>query len=511
MKLNFLHSKNKQKIFNFSSKSLFLESQKDKSVLNSKTGMENEDKEEERRIKHIIYNLTSWDRTHIDLSPNTSQLNKSNFGLNSVISFCRKENNIKAIQEIKLIQSFPKGNQTRKLMRLKTKSNVVISNLSISHISDIKDKKQDFYDCNIQLHEQKEPKTEQGKRKNELMEINEIQNVNQLIKNKKKELDKLNLIYGEIINQINHINSDFEGAIYDLSSMMSINPQKNTDSTVKSILTMKCRQNSFNESIQKEIAKLVKEVKILLDDNIKLKSEINETISVFEEELKYLKEIYEKLRQKQIEYYTNILIQGKDTREKGLVWIIIRLFSLKALVDESMFPSFLKNNQIKYLLKIGKLNFQVKKYQKKVKTLKDKLNMIYKLPKMKLNLNQKMDLFKNNINLLHDFKENNTLNCIKRLKNLILNNRNNISATNDNIIINKIKACHNQSHAYYSYFNELKNLRENISLATNEINELTNNQLNKYRDEYKNSQILFSIDTVKSKLVYGALFGNRIL
>lgn len=508
MKLNFSHSKNKQKILNFTSKSSFFESQKDKSVFNSKTGMENEDKEEERRIKHIIYNLTSWDRTHIDLSPNTSQLSKSNFGLNSVISFCRKENNIKAIKEIKKIQEFSKENQTRKLMRLKTKSNVVISNLSIGHISDIKDKKQNFYDDNIQLYEQKESKTEKGKRKNELMEINEIQNVNQLIKNKKKELDKLNFISGEIINQINHINSDFDQAIYNLSSMMPINPQKNTDSTVKSILTMKFRQNSFNESIQKEIAKLVKEVKILLDDNIKLKSEINETISVFEVELKCLKEIYEKIRQKQIEYYTNILIQGKDTREKGLVWIIIRLFSLKAIVDESMFPSFLKNNQIKYLLKISKLNYEVKKYQKKIQTLKDKLNMT---PKMKFNLNQKMDLFKNNINFLHDFEENNTLNCIKRLKNSILNNRNNTSATNDNIIINKIKTFHNQSHAYYSYFNELKDLRENISRATNEINELKYNQLNKYRDEYKNSQILFSIDTVKSKLIYGALFGNRIL
>lgn len=516
MKITLHRCRKKKKEKNLTSISSFFKSNKNK-LVNIKCD-EDED-QEKQKMKHAINNLSSWDRTHLNISSNkTSQSNKSSFCFDNVLSFYRKENNIKSIKEIEYIQSFSKGNILTKSIRQMSKPNPRVKQLSINSNSSQSNiciciRKIQLNHCNSQYQEKEEEevKTETEKIKNELMYFTEIQSVDQRIKSKKAEIDKLYLVKYELINQINSINADYYKALYKISSIIPIHSRKNSEAIVKSVLGLKYHQNSINESVQKEVAKLAKETKILLDENNKLKNEIDESISIFEEEMKCLKEINEKLQKVQIDYYTEILSQGTDTRSKGLIWIIMRLLSLKALIDESMFPSYLKHDQIEYLIKIGKLNYEVKKYQGKVKKIKERFNLIYKEPKVKIK--KKIDLFQNHSCFTRNFDENRTNHTISRLKNSILGNPN---TTTDNLshkdIVNEFyKAFSNKNHSYNAYFNQLKDLRNKIASVTSEINQLLTNQLYQYRKEYKKNIILSPIETEKSRLLYAGMFGNIIL
>ena len=78
-------------------------------------------------------------------------------------------------------------------------------------------------------------------------------------------------------------------------------------------------------------------------------------------------------------YYYQILKQGIDVRKNGLTWVVVKLMELNSYIDKHYFPSFLDEEQISYILRVGvkihELNELIKLFQilkEKQKILRDK-------------------------------------------------------------------------------------------------------------------------------------------
>ena len=121
--------------------------------------------------------------------------------------------------------------------------------------------------------------------------------------------------------------------------------------------------------------------KIIKNSNVKIK-ECNE------EGTKY-KYLFNELNNEQKKYYLDILKKGNDIRNEGLSWVIKRLIELKVNLKEIIFPPFLDNEQIEFLINISKLSFERNQLKLILNTLKRR---------------QKIDR-SNSVNNIYDFHE----------------------------------------------------------------------------------------------------------
>ena len=84
----------------------------------------------------------------------------------------------------------------------------------------------------------------------------------------------------------------------------------------------------------------------------------NEKIKECNTEGTKYKYLFNELNNEQKKYYLDILKKGNDIRNEGLSWVIKRLIELKVNLKEIIFPPFLDNEQIEYLINLSKLSFE---------------------------------------------------------------------------------------------------------------------------------------------------------
>jgi hypothetical protein len=104
--------------------------------------------------------------------------------------------------------------------------------------------------------------------------------------------------------------------------------------------------------------------------------EIKSKIKTINDEITKFKYLYKELKSQQVEYYLDKLKKGNDTRNEGLSWIVKRLIELKESLKSNLFPEFLDQEQIKYILQISKLGFESNQLKIILKKFKDKKNDI---------------------------------------------------------------------------------------------------------------------------------------
>jgi hypothetical protein len=107
--------------------------------------------------------------------------------------------------------------------------------------------------------------------------------------------------------------------------------------------------------------------------------EKSKQISKLEEDIKYLKFLSTNMQNDQRTYYYEILKNGFDVRNDGLIWVIKKLLELNAVLDLSKFPFFLNHSQINYLLRISYKTYELSQmklilffWKSKAKRLHDK-------------------------------------------------------------------------------------------------------------------------------------------
>ena len=315
--------------------------------------------------------------------------------------------------------------------------------------------------------------------------------------------------------------------------------------------------------IENELNAKIKEIK-------KQKKILNEEYNSLNKEIKFCHNIYKKAKSKLEQriktlsaYYYQILKKGVDVRHTGLIWVVIKLLELGAFIDKHHFPTFLNDEQICYLMKIGTKAYELseliklfqilKKKQKKLREKhindnieKEKQEQIEKFNKIKehnKNKNYKIGndymeyieeiqrKYENVINVcLNENKEEFNIDKISHdLKQYILHDKNKSEeyvkkmGKSKNLELLFIPGSLSEYFAkdirFRQYFDDVFYLNEEINKRQESLAEEKQFYLNHFRNTFIRGA-LFSTGELNNKykrkkteeneIVYAALFGNGI-
>ena len=389
-------------------------------------------------------------------------------------------------------------------------------------------------------------------------------------KDKKKKIQIENKISNNKSSVISAKNNNFLSPYNDIQTELT----KKTSEDI--ILSEKKTAKSIN--FQKQSLYLAEKNEIENDYNEKITQCNNQKTKLLEKhkkmnnEIKYWDAINKKEKSKLEQrikalstYYYQILKKGIDVRNSGLTWVIVKLLELGAFVDKPHFPSFLNDEQILYLMKIGTKTYELSEYiklfqilKKKQKTLREKhINDNIKKEKMnqiqKYKNNKKKKKDKNfmigddymiyieeiqrkyenviNICLNENREESNIAKISNDLKQYILNNKeeeeeeqkNNKNRSSKKLellfIPGSLSEYFAQDKRFRQYFDDVFYLNDEINKRRDNLNKEKQDYLNQYKNNilrgalFGNTDIGDKYKSKKSKeneVVYAALFGNGI-
>ena len=116
---------------------------------------------------------------------------------------------------------------------------------------------------------------------------------------------------------------------------------------------------SIHDDIIKEIQNYEKKYDNIQGELNNIISNIKMKIEEINNDSNKMRLIQQRLSQNQIKYYLNKLKKGIDIRYEGLSWIVTRLIELNVQIDSSLFPDFLDQEQIKYIILISKYGYEI--------------------------------------------------------------------------------------------------------------------------------------------------------
>jgi len=382
---------------------------------------------------------------------------------------------------------------------------------------------------------------------------------NQFFNNNNKAKNYL-FKYNELRNSLlkkdsNHIN--------DLVKKNSIYERRDSESSKINNFQQQSEFLAEKIVIENELNAKIKEIK-------KQKKVLNEEYNSLNKEIKFCHNIYKKAKSKLEQriktlsaYYYQILKKGVDVRHTGLIWVVIKLLELGAFIDKHHFPTFLNDEQICYLMKIGTKAYELseliklfqilKKKQKKLREKhindnieKEKQEQIEKFNKIKehnKNKNYKIGndymeyieeiqrKYENVINVcLNENKEESNIAKISHdLKQYILHDKNESEeyvkkmGKSKNLELLFIPGSLSEYFAkdlrFRQYFDDVFYLNEEINKRQESLAEEKQFYLNHFRNTFIRGA-LFSTGELNNKykrkkteeneIVYAALFGNGI-
>ena len=268
-----------------------------------------------------------------------------------------------------------------------------------------------------------------------------------------------NINYNEIINykfnHKSHNNLDkFELSNINQHKHIINNNNTNEHKTEKNENNrLSVIQNLYQETKKKEFYKRIKMEKIG-----ELKKEIKQMkipLKSLNIEIGELKNVTNNIKEKLVKHYQELLYNGKEIRNEGLVWIIKAIWKLGENVPMSFMPTFLDLNGINYLFNMARLSIELETKKKYIIELKTKLkNEVNNLIKNRENENKS-----NNIN--NESNDDNNKNN-KRKKRLIFKT--------DLLFKNKELTHSSSQPKYMKTFYHL-NKEYNINMKSNLIND----------------------------------------
>jgi len=409
-------------------------------------------------------------------------------------------------------------------------------------------------------------------KKEEICRQNYNKKLKSLQKRKRKERRKTKSKENKIVNNIGLISAK-NNNIFSLSKESKKElTRKNSEIEIQSETT-----TSKSINFQKQSLYLAEKNAIDNDYNEEMSKLANKKIKLNEEykkitkEVKYWDAIHKKEKSKLEQrinalntYYYQILKKGIDVRHTGLTWVIIKLLELGAFVDKPHFPSFLNDEQILYLMKIGTKTYELSEFvklfqilKKKQKSLrekhindnikKEKMNQLNNYNKAKKKQKDKKIIigddymeyieeiqrkYENVINIcLNENKEESNIAKISNdLKQYILQDK--AEEDKDNLkngsnkklellfIPGSLSEYFAQDKRFRQYFDDVFYLNDEINKRRDELNKEKQDYLNQYRNTILRGELFGSSDADNNKykrkkskeneIVYAALFGNGI-
>ena len=137
------------------------------------------------------------------------------------------------------------------------------------------------------------------------------------------------------------------------------------------------RRNTIYKSlIQNQINKIqsvANEHTITINKLTKEYNELFQVIKNAENQLHKLKEQYISIKNALVVHYHNLLLEGKDSRNEGLTWIIKRIWRFNEEVILSYMPKFLDMKTIDYLFEISRLSIEKDCEEKNLKLIYEEM------------------------------------------------------------------------------------------------------------------------------------------
>ena len=356
-----------------------------------------------------------------------------------------------------------------------------------------------------------------------------------------------NLCIDILKERIKSVEKYYEAFINDNNKTQSNeSKKKNRKKTSIEILEEKIKKYNEYIIIRDDILSEIKGYKNRLEE---INKQLTKIIFNSKEKIKECREIgikykylFVELSNEQKKYYLDILKKGSDTRNEGLSWVIKRLLELKVNLDKSMFPYFLDNEQIDYLINISKLSFERSQLKLMLNTLKHRHKKNRSDSNINItNFNEKrhednvINYIKGNLNpnifsnkrieqmqKLYVKYEESSRNIITKkleeneIKRIVLKHKKQIHqyAINKNICDDeKDNLLHNfmKNESQKKYFDDIIQLNNRIKELNEFIDTLIKKEINILDDKIKFSKLRKgeeSIDDFREK-VFNSLFGKR--
>ena len=205
-----------------------------------------------------------------------------------------------------------------------------------------------------------------------------------LLKERIKSVQKYYEAYIESMNKLSKINESETRKLNDMEKYEEkINKYREYLGIYEEInKEIKCYEDKYN-LVKIDLETFINEIKVKIE---KISEEINK--------FKYL---FNELKGQQVEYYLEKLKKGEDTRNEGLSWIVKKLIELDIKIESNLFPRFLDQEQISYIMQISNLGFECNQLKQITKKLKDGKSKIMKNKSLDKNKNSnkfKKEIFK---------------------------------------------------------------------------------------------------------------------
>ena len=334
---------------------------------------------------------------------------------------------------------------------------------------------------------------------------NELNKIYIKLKNIKIDLEKQNEIKENLTKKIDELNLDLE-ILNNFNSLTCLDKKINNlinseNEDPKKILERKLKLENFLIEKNSEVNELkiinINKLKKLIEE----KNIINKKIEISNNSLNLLKIKYKEIKNKLLIHYHQILNEGKDTRNEGLVWIILKIWKLDSNVILDYLPKFLDEKSILFLfnyanglLTLDKLNKILKeklkdnKYLIENNEINNENNIFNKFyDTFKTTLKKKIFLDKNSILKLN--KENNNVK-FRELEEYF-KTKEYLFDVNSNNKLNKIKILKNEINNYKKFLKEMKN-----------------NELIRLNKEFYTNDYIKRYNT-KKEIVLGAIVGEK--
>ena len=512
---------------------------------------------EEKKMKNMFNKLSLWDNEYEK---------KTNIQNNKILELYNKENNIlesynrenkkqtELLKKKEEVDNFIKQriSTLRKLPKVKSETNIFNDNINENKLN-----------YNIFLKEEnsisKDQKRTELKYRKVLMDLYEKILLNKLKKRRYENIlddtyhlldnarTESNLCIDILKERIKSVEKYYEAFINDNNKTQSNeSKKKNRKKTSIEILEEKIKKYNEYIIIRDDILSEIKGYKNRLEE---INKQLTKIIFNSKEKIKECREIgikykylFVELSNEQKKYYLDILKKGSDTRNEGLSWVIKRLLELKVNLDKSMFPYFLDNEQIDYLINISKLSFERSQLKLMLNTLKHRHKKNRSDSNIKItNFNEKrhednvINYIKGNLNpnifsnkrieqmqKLYVKYEESSRNIITKkleeneIKRIVLKHKKQIHqyAINKNICDDeKDNLLHNfmKNESQKKYFDDIIQLNNRIKELNEFIDTLIKKEINILDDKIKFSKLRKgeeSIDDFREK-VFNSLFGKR--
>ena len=254
------------------------------------------------------------------------------------------------------------------------------------------------------------------------------------IMNQKKEInglkEKRDKLYDTLIKMLSNIyNCDLDIMIIDSDeycnekkneALMSMNSgeidtpsqnrkKKKGNNKKKLDLFVLKTLNIKEQALKNEKKNEINAMKLNYIDKVKeLKEEIDKIKEIISQKKKLLKKNIKAL----LDHYHNILYEGLDARQEGLMWAIKSIWHLGENVKMSFFPSFLDPLSVGYLFSIAHKSIEISQLKCEIERNKMKLHREFtQLGNKSENANKDIGLFRTSL----DINQHNTIN-MNRLK-----------------------------------------------------------------------------------------------